>query len=275
MNKLSTAERVRVLSALVEGNSIRATVRMTGVAKNTVVKLLADMGEACIAFADEKIRNVPAKDIQVDEIWSFCYAKAKNVPASMKGTFGVGDVWTWTAIDADTKLVLSWLVGDRNGATAVHFMRDVASRVEGRPQITSDGFHAYRWAVFSAFEGDVDHAVIQKIYGSTDMGQGRYSPPQCIGMKREHGCGQPDMERASTSYVERNNLTMRMGMRRMTRLTNGFSKKVENLGHAVSLHFVHYNFCRVHQTLKKTPAMAAGLADHRWSMEELVGLLSN
>ncbi|MBL8859512.1 MAG: IS1 family transposase [Planctomycetes bacterium] len=275
MNKLSTADRVRVLSALVEGNSIRATVRMTGVARNTVSKLLEDMGAACERFTNEHVHGLAAKNIQVDEIWSFCYAKAKNVPEHLRGQFGYGDVWTWTAIDADTKFAVSWHVGQRDGDNAVFFMRDVASRVTGRPQITSDGLNAYRWAISSAFDGDVDHAVVQKIYGSSEVATGRYSPPQCIGMTKEAGCGSPDMTKASTSFVERQNLTMRMGMRRFTRLTNGFSKKVENLAHAVALHFVHYNFCRMHQTLKSTPAQAAGLADHRWSMEELVGLLDS
>jgi IS1 family transposase len=275
MNKLSTEDRVRVVSALVEGNSIRATVRMTGVAKNTVVKLLADLGSACEAYAHDKIRNVPCKSVQVDEIWSFCHAKAKNVPEEKRGIFGYGDVWTWTAIDADTKLVVSWLVGRRDGEHADMFMRDVASRVSGRPQINTDGFNAYKWAVSSAFNGEVDHAVVQKIYGQTFDDAGRYSPPVCKGCKREKGSGNPDVSKASTSYVERQNLTMRMGMRRFTRLTNGFSKKVANLEHAVSLHFMHYNFCRVHQTLGRTPAQAAGLSEKRWTVADLVGLLPN
>jgi IS1 family transposase len=273
MNQLSTAERAQVVSALVEGASIRSVVRMTGVAKNTVAKLLRDLGAACAEYADAAIREVAAQQIQCDEIWSFCYAKAKNVPEDKRDTFGYGDVWTWTAIDAQTKLMVSWMVGRRDARHAEHFLRDVAKRVNGRPQITTDGLAAYRWAVFSAFDGDVDHAVVQKIYGPSSDTAGRYSPPVCKGCKREAQHGAPDMEHASTSYVERSNLTMRMAMRRFTRLTNGFSKKVENLEHAVSLHFMHYNFCRVHQTLKQTPAQAAGLADHRWTLEELVGLL--
>jgi IS1 family transposase len=277
MNKLSTAERARILACLVEGNSIRATVRMTGAGENTIARLLADIGEACVAFANATQRNIASKQIQCDEIWAFCYARAKNVPEEKRGEFGYGDVWTWTAVDADTKLIVSWCIGARNGATAEHFMHDVASRVSGRPQITTGGFGAYPWAVASAFNGEVDHAVVQKVYGSTLAGSGRYSPPVCVGMTKESSCGAPDMEKASTSDVERQNLTMRMGMRRFTRLTNGFSKKLANHEHAVALHFVHYNFCRAHQTLGggKTPAMAAGLADHRWTIAELVGLLEN
>jgi IS1 family transposase len=272
MNQLSTSDRAGIVAALVEGNSIRATCRMTGAAKNTVVKLLRDLGAACAEYADANIRGVRSAQIQCDEIWSFCYAKARNVPAEHKGEFGYGDVWTWTAIDSDTKLMLSWMVGKRDGLHAVNFITDVAGRVEGRPQITTDGLHAYTWAVYAGFRGEVDHAVVEKVYGST-FDAGRYSPPVCKGCKKKAAWGKPDLEKASTSYVERQNLTMRMGMRRFTRLTNAFSKKVENLEHAVSLHFMHYNFCRVHQTLKRTPAQAAGLADHVWSLAELVSLL--
>lgn len=262
------------MGALVEGNSIRATCRMTGAAKNTVVKLLADLGGSCAAWADQNIRNLQAKQIQCDEIWSFCYAKQKNVPAERKGEFGYGDVWTWTAIDADSKLMISWMVGRRDAMHANAFLKDVGTRVVTRPQITTDGLIAYRWAVPSGFGGEVEHAVVEKVYGPEYAGPGRYSPPVCKGCKREARYGNPDLSKASTSYVERQNLTMRMGMRRFTRLTNGFSKKVENLEHAVNLHFMHYNFCPPHQTLgKKTPAMAAGLADHPWTLEELVGLL--
>jgi IS1 family transposase len=275
MNKLSSKERARVVACLVEGNSIRATVRMTGAAKNTVVKLLADLGSVCADYAEQAIRGVASKNIQCDEIWSFCWAKEKNVPAEKRGEFGFGDVWTWTAIDADSKLMVAWMVGRRDGLHAYTFLREVAGRVTGRPQITTDGLNAYRWAVSSAFDGEVDHAVVQKIYGSIPTeGQTRYSPPICKGCKKEAAHGNPDMDKASTSYIERSNLTMRMGMRRMTRLTNGFSKKVENLEHAVSLHFMHYNYCRPHLSLGgKTPAQAAGLANHCWKLEELVGLL--
>jgi len=272
MHRLPTKKRAQIVAALVEGNGIRATARIVGCSKNTVGKLVADLGIACERFADEAIRNVPSKRIQIDEIWTFCHAKAKNVPEHLKGVFGYGDVWTWVAIDADTKLVLSWLVGERNMAYGVRFVGDVASRVTGRPQVSTDGFNVYRWAVGSAFRGDVDYAQIQKLYGSTEVTPGRYSPPICTGVKKRVVRGEPDEEHVSTSYVERQNLTMRMGMRRMTRLTNGHSKKVEQLRNAVAMHFVHYNWCRRHMTVKATPAEAAGLADHAWSLEELLGL---
>lgn len=273
MNRLSKEKRARVIACLVEGMSIRATVRITGVAKNTVQKLLLELGEVCAAYADENIRGLRSESVQCDEIWAFCYAKEKNVPEERKGEWGYGDVWTWTAIDADSKLMVSWMVGRRDGEHAETFLEDVASRMDSRPQITTDGLQAYRYAVLSAFEGQVDYAVIQKIYGSSEVKPGRYSPPVCKGCKKKVVAGNPDPEKVSTSYVERSNLTMRMGMRRMTRLTNGFSKKVANLEAAVSLHFMHYNFVRVHQTLKQTPAQAAGLADRAWTLEDLVGLL--
>lgn len=277
MNRLSTKKRALIVSALVEGNSIRATCRMTGASKNTVTRLLSDLGEVCAIFADHAIRGLECERVQCDEIWAFCYAKAKNVPEDKAGQFGYGDVWTWTAIDADTKLMVSWMVGRRDGAHADLFLRDVASRMESRPQISTDGFAAYRWAVHSAFKGEVDHGVVKKVYGASEVAPGRYSPPVCKGCKKEAQSGSPDPAHISTSYVERANLTMRMGMRRFTRLTNGFSKKVENLEAAVSLHFVHYNFCRSHRSLegRQTPAMAAGLADHKWSIGELIGLLED
>jgi len=272
MNQLNATERARIVGALVEGNSIRATCRMTGAAKNTVVKLLADLGGACAAWADANIRNLQSKQIQCDEIWSFCYAKAKNVPAEKRGEFGFGDVWTWTAIDSDSKLMISWMVGRRDGLHAINFLQDVGRRVVSRPQITTDGLNAYRWAVANGFGGEVDHAIVEKVYGPT-YDAGRYSPPVCKGCKKAVGSGSPDLSKASTSYVERQNLTMRMGMRRFTRLTNGFSKKGANHAHAVAIHFLHYNFARIHRTLRVTPAMAAGLSTHVWSLEEIVGLL--
>lgn len=273
MNKLDTADRVRVIAALVEGNSIRATVRMTGVAKNTIVKLLADLGAACEAYHDQHVRNINAKRIQCDEIWSFVYAKQKNVPADKRGEFGVGDVWTWTALEADTKLIVGYMVGLRDVGYATEFMKDVASRLANRVQLTTDGHKAYMQAVEGAFGFDVDYAQLVKLYGPETGGQGRYSPPVCIGTRHSLVYGAPDRNHVSTSYVERQNLTMRMSMRRFTRLTNAFSKKVENHAHMVALHFMHYNFCRVHQTLRVTPAMAAGLADHVWEIEELVSLI--
>mgnify|MGYP001615307084 FL=1 len=274
MNKLSTKERARIVAALVEGNSLRATARMTGSARMTIEKLLRDLGTACAEYAYQNLRGIPSKLIQCDEIWAFVGMKERNVPEEKRGLGELGDVWTWTAIDADSKLMISWLVGQRDSRHADMFLNDVASRVTGRPQITTDGLHAYRWAIHSAFDGQVDHAVVRKIYGQGYTDSGRYSPPICKGCEKEAASGNPDMDKASTSYVERQNLTMRMGMRRMTRLTNGFSKKVQNLEHAVSLHFMHYNYCRPHGSLGgKTPAEAAGLADRRWTLEELVGLL--
>ncbi len=273
MNKLSTAKRAQVVAALVEGNSIRATVRMTGAAKNTVVKLLAELGEACARYQDETLRDLYCEHVQADEIWAFCYAKAKNVPQGHRGEFGYGDVWTFTAIDADTKLVPSWMIGPRDLDTATAFMHDLVSRIRGRVQLTTDGLHLYVDAVEHAFGSAVDYAQLQKLYGVPPEAEHRYSPAQCIGAKTEIIQGNPADDRISTSYVERQNLTMRMGMRRFTRLTNGFSKKLDNLMAAVSLHFMHYNFCRKHQTLKGiTPAMAAGVTDHIWSVEEIVGL---
>jgi IS1 family transposase len=274
MNKLTNAKRAQVVAALVEGNSIRATVRMTGVAKNTIVKLLADLGDACTKYQDEHLRNLPCTRVQVDEIWTFCYAKAKNVPAEKKGTFGYGDVWTFVGIDAETKLVPAWRIGKRDFSTAMPFVRDLASRLANRVQVTTDAFNVYVWAVQNAFNHEVDFAQLQKIYGvDTSGGAGRYSPPKCIGTRSEAVCGEPDPEHVSTSFVERQNLTMRMGMRRFTRLTNGFSKKVENLRAAVALHFMHYNFCRIHKTLRVTPAMAAGVTDHVWEIREAIALL--
>jgi IS1 family transposase len=275
MNKLSRDKQARVVSALVEGNSIRATVRMTGVAKNTVVKLLADLGLACAEYQDKVFHNLPCKRIQCDEIWSFCYAKEKNVPKDKRGKFGYGDVWTFTAICADTKLVPSWHIGRRDIGDAITFMKDLAGRLSNRVQLTTDGHKMYLEAVENAFGGDIDFSQLIKIYGQTIEGQKRYSPAQCIGTMKTKISGDPDAEKVSTSYVERQNLTMRMGMRRFTRLTNAFSKKVENLFYAVALHFMYYNFCRVHQTLRVTPAMEAKVTDHAWGTEEVIGLLDS
>lgn len=275
MNRLSTEMRVQVVAALVEGNSIRATCRMTGVAKNTVVKLLTELGEACQRYQDEHLRNLPCKRVQCDEIWSFCYAKEKNVPDGHKGEFGYGEVWTWTALCADSKLVPCWLVGRHGAAEANEFMTDLAGRLSNRVQLTTDGNKAYFEAVENAFGNDIDYAILQKLYGSEPEGQKRYSPAKCLGAEARLITGQPVSKDISTSYVERQNLTMRMGMRRFTRLTNAFSKKVENLMHAVSLHFMFYNFCRVHQSLGTTPARAAGVTNHVWSLHEIVALLDS
>jgi IS1 family transposase len=277
MNRLSTEKRAQIIGCLVEGNSIRATVRMTGAAKNTITKLLADLGEACAEYQDGVFQNLPCKVVEADEIWAYCYAKQKNVPEQFKGTPGYGDVWTFTAVCADTKLVPSWLVGERTKYDATYFLEDLASRMAGRIQLSTDGHVMYESSVRQAFGVDVDWAQIQKTYAADTSQGGKYSPPVCTGTKRRTMKGEPDPDRISTSYVERQNLTMRMGMRRFTRLTNGFSRKVESLAHAVSLHFMYYNFARPHKTLKerypRTPAMAAGVADHIWSLEEIAALL--
>lgn len=276
MNKLTQAKRVQIISALVEGNSIRATCRMTGAAKGTVLKLLVDLGSACAAYQDRTLRNLPCKQIQCDEIWSFCYAKEKNVSEEMKGTLGFGDVWTWTAIDADSKLIVSFLVGGRSADYARKFIDDLASRLTNRVQLTTDGYKAYLTAVERAFGSEVDYAMLDKIYNAPpNQGTTRYSPADCCGTRKIKVKGNPDMRQASTSFVERQNLTMRMSMRRMTRLTNAFSKKIENQAHAVALHFMHYNFARIHQTLRVTPAMEAGIANHVWSLEEIAGLIDS
>jgi len=274
MNKLTQAKRAQIIAALVEGSGVRATCRMTGACKKAVLKLLVDLGTACARYQDEHLRNLPCKRIQCDEIWSFCYAKEKNVPEEMKGKLGFGDVWTWTAIDADSKLIVSYLVGGRSAAYARKFMDDLASRLSSRIQLTTDGFRAYLTAVDECFGREIDYAMLEKIYASPPMeGTTRYSPAQCCGAKKKSIIGNPESGHISTSFVERQNLTMRMSMRRMTRLTNGFSKKIENQAHAVALHFMHYNFARIHQTLRVTPAMEAGISDHVWSLEELIALL--
>ena len=272
-NRLSTEKRAQILGCLVEGMSIRAAVRATGAAKNTVSKLLVDVGKACGEYLDTLMQDLPCQRIEADEIWSYCYAKQKNIPEEFQDTPGYGDVWTWVAIDADTKLVPRWLVGERTYEDAEFFIRDVASRLAHRVQLTTDGLHMYLRAVQYAFGSDIDFAQLRKIYGSPREGQARYSPAVRLGTERLVRSGDPDRRKISTSYVERQNLTMRMGMRRFTRLTNAFSKKVENLAAAVALHFAHYNLCRVHQTLKETPAMAAGFTDHAWTLTELAGLL--
>ena len=272
INRLTTAKQTAVVAALCEGNSIRATVRMTGVAKNTIVKLLKDIGAACSKYQDETIRGIRSKRVQCDEIWSFVGSKEKNTTDEKKAE-GWGDCWTWTALDADTKLMISFRLGDRTLATAYDFMHDVAERLANRIQLTTDGHSVYLEAVKSAFGMDIDYAMLNKVYRSNPEGQTRYSPAKCIGCEMKIISGDPNPQHVSTSYVERANLTMRMSMRRFTRLTNAFSKKVENHAAAVALYFMYYNFARIHQTLRVTPAMEAGIADHVWSIEEIVGLL--
>jgi len=277
MNRLRRERQAAVVRALVEGNSIRATVRLTGVAKNTITKLLVDLGEACSAYQDRTLRNLPCQRVQVDEIWAFVNAKHKNVPEKHRDELGWGDVWTWVAIDADTKLVPSWLVGAHTATEALAVMDDLRTRLASRVQLTTDGQHAYISAVEEAFGIDVDFAQLVKLYGHDPEADTKYSPAKCIGIETYVRRGDPDPAHISTSYVERQNLTMRMGMRRFTRLTNAFSRKVENLAAAVSLHFMYYNFARPHKTLAnpypRTPAMAAGITDHVWKIEEIVGLL--
>jgi IS1 family transposase len=269
MNRLSKDDQVKIVAALVEGNSIRSTSRMTGLARNTITKLLVDLGQACMKFHDEHVRNVRVRRLQCDEIWAYVGAKAKNVTREKK-EIGWGDVWTWVGIDADTKLVVSYLVGGRGADWASDFMKDAASRIQGRVQITTDGHKAYLSAVEEAFGADVDYAQLQKIYGSSLENETRYSPATCIGCEMKEVSGRPDPKHVSTSYVERQNLTMRMHMRRFTRLTNAFSKKLDNHAYAVALHFMYCNYLRIHQTLRVTPAMEGRLTDHVWTIEELL-----
>jgi IS1 family transposase len=274
MNKLSSEERARILHLLCEGNSIRAVERLTGASKHTVSRLLIDAGKALAAYQDAAFVNLPCKRIQCDEIWSFTYAKEKNVKTATAAPEWAGDTWTWTAICADTKLVPSWMVGGRDSDYAMAFMDDLAKRLANRVQLTTDGHRAYLEAVEGAFGGDVDYAQLVKIYGEApEAFKGRYSPADCTGIRKRRVEGDPDRKHVSTSYVERQNLTMRMHMRRFTRLTNGFSKKVENHAHSVALHFAYYNFVRIHKTLRMTPAMAAGVTDRLWDMSDLVAVL--
>jgi IS1 family transposase len=277
MNRLSTEKRQLIVSMLVEGNGINATCRMAGVSKNTVLKLLTDLGLVCSIHQDRLMRDLYCERVQADEIWSFCYAKNKNVPADKRGKFGYGDVWTWVGMDADTKLVITYLVGARGYAEAQQFVSDLASRLSHRVQLTTDGYTMYLTAVSDAFQGEIDYAMLIKTYGPGEplRAGARYSPGVCTGIDSHVVSGEPDPKHISTSFIERQNLTMRMSMRRFTRLTNAFSKKVENHTAAISLHFMHYNFCRVHKTLGMTPAMAAGISDHVWPLSELIGLLES
>ena len=276
MNKLDRKTRSLIIRLLVEGNSIRATSRIADVSKNTVNKLLIDAGEACSKYHDENVRNVKASVIQCDEIWSFTYAKQKNVKTAKAAPEHAGDTWTWTALDSESKLIVSYMVGGRDSEYAIGFMDDLRARLANRVQLTTDGHKAYLEAVEGAFGGDVDYAQLIKLYGEPTGQKGherKYSPSECTGTKKRVVEGSPDKRLVSTSHVERQNLTMRMHMRRFTRLTNGFSKKVENHMHAVALHFMYYNFVKVHQTLRVTPAMAAGLTDRLWDIEDIVALV--
>ena len=277
MNVLPHHKRVLIIRCLVEGMSLRAVARTAEVSRDTVAKLLVDAGKACADYQDEALRNLPCKRIQCDEIWSFVYAKQNTVPRAKSAPPEAGDVWTWTALCADTKLVPSWRLGDRSGATAADLMDDLRSRLANRVQLTTDGHRAYLEAVEDAFGAEIDYAMLVKIYGKGDgtdrSTEARYSPPACIGTRTHVVQGQPDTDLVSTSYVERQNLTMRMSMRRFTRLTNAFSKRLEYLGHSVALHFMYYNFCRIHQTLRITPAMAAGVTEQLWEIGDIVDLM--
>ena len=273
MNRLPPEKRAPILHLLCEGSSIRAITRITGVSKNTVTKLIEDAGQACAAYHDATVQNVKARRVQVDEIWSFTYAKQKNVATAKAAPDGAGDTWTWTGIDADSKLIISWFIGPRDGYTARLFIGDLASRLANRVQLTSDGLRAYLEAIEDTFGADVDYAQLQKIYGPSPEAERRYSPAECIGCETRVIEGNPDPRHISTSYVERNNLTMRMHMRRFTRLTNAFSKKLENHAHAVALFMVYYNFCKLHKAHRLSPAMAAGVTKRLWEVSDIVSVL--
>jgi IS1 family transposase len=275
MKKLPATDRARIIHLLCEGSSIRAVTRLTGASKNTVIKLMIDAGKACWAYHDAHVRGLASRRIQVDEIWSFTYAKQKNVAAAKAAPEGAGDTWTWSAIDADTKFIASWFVGGRDGECAMWFMCDLAKRLANRVQLTSDGHRAYLEAVEGAFGADIDFAQLVKLYGEAPGvgSERRYSPAECVGARKTPITGNPDPTHISTSYAERANLTMRMHMRRFTRLTNGFSKKVENHAHSMALFTTYYNFVRIHKTLRVTPAMAAGMSDRLWEVSDIVALL--
>jgi IS1 family transposase len=275
MNILATDKRAQILNCLVEGNSMRSTQRLCDVAKKTVERLLVSAGAACAAYMDKTMRNLPCKVLQVDELWSFTHCKQTNIPKRLKNKRSIGDTWTWIALDANSKLIPCFHVGKRNAKDAYYFINDLAGRLASRVQLTSDGHKAYLQAVEDAFGSEIDYAQLVKLYGK-EIGpvmEARYSPPACIGTRKMRITGNPDRRFVSTSHIERQNLTVRMGSRRFTRLTNAFSKKLENHKHAAAIHFMHYNFCRIHSTLRVTPAMEAGLTDHVWTLEEVIALI--
>lgn len=274
MNKLSTEQRAKILHLLCEGNSVRSITRLLNVGKNTVLNLMIDAGRACAAYHDEHVHGLRSKRIQCDEVWSFVYAKQRNVAEAKAAPDGAGDAWTWTAIDADSKLIISYFVGDRSGQSAIALMDGLASRLANRVQLTTDGHKAYLEAVEGAFGADIDYAVLHKIYGSVpESAKGRYSPAECIGTEKRRIEGKPEKRHVSTSFVERSNLTIRMQNRRFTRLTNGFSKKLENHAYSVALFVMFYNFARIHKTLRMTPAMEAGVTDRLWDVSDIVALV--
>jgi IS1 family transposase len=275
MNKLSTEKRIQALQMMAEGVSLRAITRLTGVSRTTLQKLLEDAGQAFSEYQDRVLVNLPCKRVQVDEAWAFCYAKQKNVPTAKAAPEGAGDIWTWVGLDADTKLVASWYVGGRDSEAAMIFMDDLAPRMASRVQLTSDGHKPYLEAIEGAFGGDIDYAMLVKVYGAAPEGQRRYSPAICTGAHKYRVEGNPDPKHVSTSFVERSNLSIRMGNRRMTRLTNAFSKKAENHAHMMAIYFMHYDFVRIHQTLKITPSMAAGVTNKLWEMSAMVKVLED
>ena len=275
MNKLPNEKRAQILQMMAEGLALRAITRLTGISRTTLQKLLEDAGQAFSEYQDRALMNLPCKRIQVDEAWSFCYAKQNNVPTAKKAPEGAGDIWTWVGLDADTKLAVSFYVGGRDSEAAMTFMDDLAKRLANRVQLTSDGHRPYLEAVEGAFGGDIDYATLVKVYGAAPEGQRRYSPAICTGAHKHRVEGNPDPKHVSTSFVERSNLSMRMGNRRMTRLTNAFSKKAENHAHMMAIYFMHYNFVRIHQTLKVTPAMAARVTSKLWEMSDLVKVFAD
>jgi IS1 family transposase len=275
MNKLTTEKRAQALQMMAEGVSLRAMTRLTSISRTTLIKLLEDAGQAFSEYQDRVLVNLPCRRIQVDEAWAFCYAKQKNVPTAKKAPEGAGDIWTWVGIDADSKLAVSWLVGDRDTETAKLFIGDLAKRLKGRVQLTSDGHRPYLEAIEAHFGSAIDYAMLVKIYGPSLEGEKRYSPSECTGAVKYRIEGNPDPKHVSTSYVERQNLNIRMGNRRMTRLTNAFSKKAENHARMMAIYFMHYNFVRLHQTLKVTPAMAAGVTSKLWEMSDMVKVLED
>jgi IS1 family transposase len=273
MNKLPNEKRAQVLQMMAEGLALRAIVRLTGVSRTTLQKLLEDAGQAFSEYQDRVLMNLPCRHVQVDEAWAFCYAKQKNVPTAKKAPEGAGDIWTWVGLDADTKLAASFYVGGRDSEAAEIFINDLAKRLANRVQLTSDGHRPYLQAIEGAFGADIDYAMLVKVYGEAPEGQRRYSPAVCTGAHKHRIEGKPDPKHVSTSFVERQNLSMRMGNRRMTRLTNGFSKKAENHSHMMAIYFMHYNFVRLHQTLKITPAMAAGVTKRLWEIGDIIDVL--
>lgn len=275
MNQLPLAKRAQIIALLTEGTSLRATSRLADVSINTVTKLLVDVGTGCQKWHDENVRNVTARRVQCDEIWSFIYAKDKNLPEELQGKYGVGSIWTWVALDSESKLAISWLVGNRDADYAKIFIQDVKARLANRVQLTTDGLKAYLDAVDDTFGADIDYAQLIKLYGNSLETEKRYSPAECTGTEKKPVIGNPTEKYISTSHIERQNLTMRMNIRRFTRLMNTFSKKVENHAHAVALHFMFYNFVRIHKTLRVTPAMAAGLTNKLWEIEDLALLVAN